>query len=74
MRRTTTVEPSEPVEPAPPLSHVIIIKGHHARGANPVEPSELSEPVEPKQVKKTTLSGSLFCCRLIYPSRLFLYG
>ena len=38
MRRTTTVEPSEPVEPAEPLSHVI--KGHHARGANP-------EPISP---------------------------
>ena len=33
MRRTTPIEPSEPVEPAEPLSHVI--KGHHARGANP---------------------------------------
>ena len=38
MRRTTTVEPSKPVEPAEPLSHVI--KGNHARGANP-------EPLHP---------------------------
>ena len=33
MRRTNPFEPLEPIEPAEPLSHVI--KGHHARGANP---------------------------------------
>ena len=33
LRRTTLVEPSEPIEPAEPLSHVI--KWQHAPWANP---------------------------------------
>ena len=39
MRRTTPALPSELVEPAEPLSHVI--KGWHAPGANP-EPINLN--------------------------------